>query len=80
MFLGHRENAAMELRGRYRIKSLHGIPNGVWVSDGTSSYEIPQQEYVEMGLQPPLEDLAWDPEQLKDLALRPRHQTTTDSE
>jgi hypothetical protein len=66
----------MEFKGVYRIKSLHGIPDGVWVSDGTAGFEMPQPEYVENRLAPPLESLPWDPEQLKDLKLRPRHQTT----
>ena len=68
----------MEFRGLYRIKSLRGISNGVWVSDGTSSYEVPQQLYVERGLRPPLQTGSprRDPEQLKYLALRPRHETT----
>jgi hypothetical protein len=66
----------MELRGLYRIKSLHGIPDGVWVSDGASSYEIPQQLYVEKRLRPPLDELEWDLDQVKDLTLRPRHHTT----
>jgi hypothetical protein len=48
----------MELRGLYRIKSLHGIP------------------YVEKRLRPPLDELEWDLDQVKDLTLRPRHHTT----
>jgi len=65
----------MELKGIFRIKSLHGIPNGVWVSDGATSFEMPQPEYLEKRIEPSLELLPWDPEQLKDLKLRPRHQT-----
>ena len=64
----------MELRGVYRIKSLPGIPDGVWVTDGVVSFEMPQPLYVEKGLQPSIEQLEWDPKQFSDLRPRPRHE------
>jgi len=48
------------MRGTHRVNNGGGIEDGVWVTDGTMGFEIPESEYVTNGYSPPLESLAWE--------------------
>lgn len=45
--------------GTHRIKNPDGIEDGVWVTDGTVGFEIPESLYFEEGYEPPLKTLPW---------------------
>jgi hypothetical protein len=46
--------------GVHRIKNL-GYEDGVWVTDGSNGFEIPQSLYRARGYEPPVETLRWEP-------------------
>jgi hypothetical protein len=49
----------MQLRGARRIQHVPPAENGVWVTDGTLGFEIPESIYCDRGYYPPLESLSW---------------------
>jgi len=49
----------MPIRGAYRIKNTPPDEDGVWVTDGTVSFEISEFRYRDRGYQPRVESLPW---------------------
>jgi len=47
------------IKGMHRIENPEGIANGVWVTDGTSGFQIKETRYQEESCLPPIESLPW---------------------
>jgi hypothetical protein len=44
-------------QGLYRIKGVAGQPDEVWISDAGLAHSIPEDDYKQRRLEPPVEDL-----------------------
>ena len=49
----------MPVKGTHRIKNPERIEDGVWVTDGTMGFEMPESRYRAAGYEPPVEMLPW---------------------
>jgi hypothetical protein len=49
----------MATKGLHRIENPEGIANGVWVTDGTSGFQIKETRYRDENCLPPIESLPW---------------------
>jgi hypothetical protein len=47
------------MRGVHRIKNS-GYEDGVWVTDGSNGFEIPESLYQARGYEPSVETLRWE--------------------
>jgi hypothetical protein len=50
----------MPLRGSYRVKTLEGIPDAVWVTEDGVGFEVSEPVYIKQRIEPPLDTLPWD--------------------
>jgi hypothetical protein len=49
----------MVIRGLHRIKNPDGIGDGVWVTDGTSGFQITETRYQDENYLPSIAGLPW---------------------